>query len=382
MKQVFLLLGSNSGDRRHYLRRARLLLAERMGTIRKKSEIYETEPWGFDSKQLFLNQAIEIQTSHTPKEILQSISEIEQSLGRTQTIERYASRTLDIDVLLIDNLHIEDPDLQVPHPRMHLRKFALIPLVQIAGKCVHPVFNKDMITLLKECKDPLKVVPSPDPMNKSLSLPYQFICIEGNIGSGKTSLATLLAEQINAKLILERFEDNSFLPKFYEDPEQYAFTLEMSFLTDRYQQLNEALKSGDLFHTKLISDYFIDKSVIFAHQNLNKDQFILFSRMFHILQAILPKPDLIVYLYNDSSSLKNNIVKRGRSYEKRISLNYLNRIQQGYLSYFQMIKKITILIIDIRNIDFVGSYPAFLQLCEYLQKEYPPGIHKITEVRS
>jgi 2-amino-4-hydroxy-6-hydroxymethyldihydropteridine diphosphokinase len=352
-------------------------LAEKIGPILKQSEVYETEPWGFDSTQLFLNQALEIQTSRKPAEILHLISEIEQAMGRTHTKERYASRTLDIDILLIGSLCIEEPDLQVPHPRMHLRKFALVPLAEIAGNRVHPVLNKDIKTLLEDCKDPLNVLAVPASRKERPALPYRFISIEGNIGSGKTSLATLLAERIDAQLILERFEDNDFLPRFYEDPAQFAFTLEMSFLTDRYQQMKEAFKAGNLFPTSVVSDYFIDKSYVFARQNLNREEFRLFSRMFDILAALLPKPDLVVFLHNELESLKKNILKRGRPYEKNISFEYIDRLQQGYLSYFRQLTDQTILILDIRNLDFVATNESFSSICKLLQKKYPPGVHRV-----
>ncbi|RLD31693.1 MAG: 2-amino-4-hydroxy-6-hydroxymethyldihydropteridine diphosphokinase, partial [Bacteroidetes bacterium] len=144
---------------------------------------------------------------------------------------------------------------------------------------------------------------------------YNYIAIEGNIGAGKTSLATMISEQFNGKLILEQFEDNSFLPKFYKEPDKYAFPLEMSFLAERYQQLKDQLTKQDLFRTFTISDYLFIKSLIFAKNNLQADEFALFSTMFTIIDEFLPKPDLLVYLYLDVPGLQRNIKNRGRSYE-------------------------------------------------------------------
>jgi len=147
---------------------------------------------------------------------------------------------------------------------------------------------------------------------------YQFIAIEGNIGAGKTSLAKLIAEKCNAKLILEEFEDNSFLPKFYKDPERFAFPLELSFLAERFQQLKDKLASKDMFKTFTIADYFINKSLIFSRKTLQTDEFKLYNTLFEIINQSLIKPDLLVYLYANVDTLQSNIKKRGRDYEQEI----------------------------------------------------------------
>jgi deoxyguanosine kinase len=206
---------------------------------------------------------------------------------------------------------------------------------------------------------------------------YNFIAIEGNIGSGKTSLASKIAVDFNAKLILERFEDNSFLPKFYENPEQYAFPLEMSFLSDRYRQLKDELTDQDLFRNFTIADYFIDKSLIFARNNLRHDEFVLYSKLFEIIISMLPKPEMIVYLYNTAHNLIRNIHSRGRSYELNISAGYLENLQQGYLGYFQQHKHLRVLIIDTQHVDFVARDEDYKKVIEALQHYYTPGVHRI-----
>lgn len=207
---------------------------------------------------------------------------------------------------------------------------------------------------------------------------YNYIAIEGNIGSGKTSLAHMIAEEFNAKIILERFEDNSFLPKFYQNPDQYAFPLEMSFLADRYQQLKEELGTRELFKTFTIADYYIDKSLIFARQNLKNDEYSLYSRLFDIINSSLPKPDLVVYLFNNIDNLKQNIVKRGRSYEQQIDSAYLEKIQQGYFEYFKQNHHERILIIDTQNIDFIRSKENYNQILKSMSQNYTKGVHRIT----
>ncbi|MBN2237411.1 MAG: deoxynucleoside kinase, partial [Bacteroidales bacterium] len=182
---------------------------------------------------------------------------------------------------------------------------------------------------------------------------HNFIAIEGTIGAGKTSLATKIAEDYNGKLILEQFDDNPFLPKFYEEADKYAFPLELSFLAERYQQLTSQLTSQDLFKNFTISDYFINKSLIFAQKTLANDLFGLYSKLFQIINASMPTPDLLVYLYLKVDRLQENIRKRGRSYEQSIANEYLESIQQGYFEFIKQQQNMRILILDTNGIDFV-----------------------------
>ena len=207
---------------------------------------------------------------------------------------------------------------------------------------------------------------------------YNYIVIEGNIGAGKTSLATMIAEEFNAKLILEQFEENSFLPKFYKDPDKYAFPLELSFLAERYQQLKSQLISQDLFKDFVIADYFIDKSLIFAQKNLQSDEFSLYTKLFNIINPTLPKPDLLVYLYVNIDRLKSNIKHRGRSYEQDIQSEYLEKIQAGYFEYIKFYPETRILIIDTNTLDFVNKAKDYQILKDIIFKDYSKGIHRIS----
>jgi len=206
---------------------------------------------------------------------------------------------------------------------------------------------------------------------------YNYIVIEGNIGAGKTSFASLLAEECNARLILEQFEENSFLPKFYEDPARYAFPLELSFLADRYQQLKSQFNASDLFKTFTVADYFIFKSLIFASKNLEPLEFGLYSKLFSIVSSVVPKPDMIVYLYLNLDNLKKNIEKRGRPYEQNIQFEYLEKIQGGYLEFLRQQSDLRVLVIDTNGLDFVSRRKDYLYLKELTMKEYPLGMHRI-----
>lgn len=207
---------------------------------------------------------------------------------------------------------------------------------------------------------------------------YNFISIEGNIGAGKTSLATRISNDFNAKLILEQFEENSFLPKFYQEPDKYAFPLELSFLAERYEQLKRQLTARDLFKTFTVSDYFINKSFIFARKNLPEDTFSLYKKLFEIISESLPKPDLLVYLYLDIENLLKNIKHRGRNYEQEIKKDYLEKIQESYLDFIRQKTNMRILIIDTNNIDFVNHEDDYQKILKIMTLEYPVGLHRIT----
>ena len=200
----------------------------------------------------FLNCVIWMRSGSTAKQALKKIGAIEKRLGRVKsTTKGYASRVIDIDILLFNNETFSESNLVIPHPRMAERKFVLQPLAEVNAQLVHPSLQANMVKLLAQTPDKSKVAK----LSKWLRNPKQdydisklnYIAIEGNIGAGKTSLASKMAEDFNAKLILERFKDNPFLPKFYEDQHRYAFPLEMSFLADRYQQLLEDIAQFDLF---------------------------------------------------------------------------------------------------------------------------------------
>jgi deoxyadenosine/deoxycytidine kinase len=203
---------------------------------------------------------------------------------------------------------------------------------------------------------------------------YNYIAIEGNIGAGKTSLATKIANDLNGRLILEQFDDNPFLAKFYDNPERYAFPLELSFLAERYQQLRTELANQELFHDFTISDYFLNKSVIFARKTLNEDEYQLFYKLFNIMNANLPKPQLLVHLYVNTKRLQSNIQLRGRSYEQKIQDEYLEKIQSSYFEYLKQQSKLRILVLDINALDFVKNASDYKIIIDAMNLQYPHGI--------
>jgi len=207
--------------------------------------------------------------------------------------------------------------------------------------------------------------------------PYKYISIEGNIGAGKTSLAKLLAEDLGSKLVLEEFTENTFLPKFYENPERYAFPVELSFLSERFSQLKRELNTADLFSPNIISDYFISKCQIFAKNNLSKDEYDLFMKMYEIVEATCPKPDLMVYLYLDVEELHYNIRKRGRSYEQSITDEYLVNIQNQYLEYIRQHEDMRVLMIYTKGLDFVTNTSHYEMLRDLILQPRESGVYRV-----
>ena len=206
---------------------------------------------------------------------------------------------------------------------------------------------------------------------------YKFITIEGNIGVGKTTFSKMLAEELGYRIVLEEFADNPFLPKFYNQPERYAFSLELFFMAERYRQLGD-LREQDLFSKGIVSDYFFVKSKLFAENNLSDDELLLFNRLSDIALKNLPKPDLIIYLHSDVKRLQENIKKRGRTYEQNISNDYLSDIQNKYFDFFKKHIEFPVLIVDVSEVDFVNQKDIFQRLVALTTKSHQMGINRIS----
>jgi deoxyadenosine/deoxycytidine kinase len=210
-----------------------------------------------------------------------------------------------------------------------------------------------------------------------LLMMYTFITIEGNIGAGKTTLAHLLSKHYNARLVLEQFADNPFLPKFYENPSQYAFPLELFFMAERFKQLKELIQQKDLFQNLTISDYLFTKCLLFAKINLPEDEFRLYQRLFEIIHQQLVQPELLIYLHAPVQKLQQNIKKRNRPYEQRIPDDYLFSIQETYTHYIRQHNMKT-LFVDTTNADFLGNEKHLQVIIDALDKDYPEGQHFIS----
>ena len=206
---------------------------------------------------------------------------------------------------------------------------------------------------------------------------YNFITIEGNIGAGKTTLSRLLSTHYNARLILEQFADNPFLPKFYENREQYAFPLELFFMAERYKQLKDLLQSKDLFHQLTISDYLFKKSLLFAKVNLPEQEFLLYQKLFEIINPHLLQPDLLIYLHAPITKLKENIKKRNRTYEQSIDPEYLMALQETYTQYIKQ-HNVKTLFIDASSADFLNNESHLQTVIDALEQDFDEGQHYIS----
>lgn len=356
-KSAFLSIGSNLGNRALLLQKAIFEIGKLAGEIRQVSSLYETPSWGFEGED-FLNACVEIQTVLTPEKLLETLLGIETAFGRLRGIGKgYQSRTLDIDIIYYEKEVIATTRLTLPHPKMQERKFILKPLADISPQFYHPILNKDTRNLLMECKDKSQITKFHKKLFKNRHYFFaslEYLAIEGNIGAGKTTLATKIAEDFNAKLILERFAENPFLPSFYEDQARYAFPLEMSFLADRYQQFTEDTNQLDLFKSFMVSDYDIYKSLIFAKVTLQQNEFELYRKVFNFMYKEVKKPKIYIYLYQTTDRLLEQIKQRGRVYEQNIELSYLERINRGYFDFLKTYPKENQLVLNVSELDFVS----------------------------
>jgi deoxyadenosine/deoxycytidine kinase len=206
---------------------------------------------------------------------------------------------------------------------------------------------------------------------------YHFITVEGNIGAGKTTLAHLLSKHFNARLILEEFADNPFLPKFYDNPDQYAFPLELFFMAERYKQLKEMIHTKDLFQSVTVSDYLFTKCLLFAKVNLPDEEFRLYQKLFDIIHQQLVFPDILIYLHAPVQKLQSNIKKRNREYEQKIPDEYLFNLQETYTSYIKQ-HNIKTIFVDASNADFLGNEKHLQVILDALDKNYDVGQHYVT----
>ena len=205
---------------------------------------------------------------------------------------------------------------------------------------------------------------------------HHFIAVEGNIGAGKTTLSQLLSQHYNSKLMLEEFAENPFLTKFYENPKQYAFPLELFFLAERFKQQQDLIKTADLFQSVTISDYLFTKCLLFAEVNLPEEEYRLYQKMYEVFSQQLTQPDVLIYLHAPVNKLQSNIKKRNRKFEQSIPDEYLFKLQETYTSYIKQ-HNIKTIFVDASNADFLYNEAHFKLITDALEKDLEEGQHFI-----
>ena len=370
MQKTYIALGSNMGDRLANLQQAINRIHNEIGQVLQCSSVYEVPAVGF-SGAIFLNACLVAESEKTPKLILKGLQAIENEMGRKQVADGlYHDRPIDLDLIMVEDEVLHSDELTVPHPRFQDRLFVLKPLCEIAPEKRVPIQNQTVAQLTKTCGDPTKI----SPFHKGLQRPaihflrqFNRICVEGTIGCGKTSLAKRIAEDLQAKLFLERFAENPFLPKFYDDADRYAFPLEMSFLADRFKQQRELSEQLNLFGQGVVSDYEVHKSLIFTQFTLSADEFALYRTIFYNMMPDVQKPDLYILLKQTTPRLLANIKKRGRSYERTIDAEYLDKVRQGYQEFKRSHPDWNIVEIDLSELDFMTNDRDYYKVINQLK---------------
>ncbi len=371
--RAFVGLGSNLGDRAGEIAAAvRALAAEPEIELVAVSPVYEgpahTLPdVSVDARPqpVYLNAVVELQTTLEPDLMLALFARVERAAGRDRSAaSRWQPRTLDLDLLLYGDHVIRTDGLTVPHPRLDERRFVLRPLADLAPDLVVPVLGATVADLLARCPDSsdLRVLqPTPDASTTYIPDSLRYVVVEGVIGAGKTTLAQLLAERMGARLVLEEFEENPFLPDFYRDSVRWAFHTQLAFLASRFRQQKD-LGTRDLFHHATVADYTFDKDRIFAHITLDGDELRLYETLYELMESATPQPDLVVYLQSSVDRLMENIVQRGRPYEQNMERTYIAELAGAYDRYFRHYTKSALLVVNSSEIDFVSDPEDFGRL--------------------
>lgn len=409
--QAFIALGSNLGDRVGHLQAAVSALAATRGIeVNAISPVYEnaaqTSVPG-DEQPPYLNAVVAVSTVLTPRALVDRLLAIELARGRVRSgTNRWAARTLDCDLLVYGEATIDEDGLTVPHPRMAARRFVLRPLSDLAPSLRVPApVLRSVSGLLESCPDDSTLEPTagslripgqavhgqaelwPEsqgehPPRENVHLPgeLRYIVVEGVIGVGKTTLARELSTRFGASLVLEEFEENPFLARFYEDRPRWAFQTQLAFLASRFRQ-QQALAKRDLFHDLLVSDYAFDKDRIFARLNLSGDELQLYETMYTIMQPSVPRPDLVVYLQASTECIMERIHRRGRDFEANMDSGYIQALGDAYNAYFFHYSSTPLLIVNANRLDFVRNSADLEELFRQIARIRRSGTTYFSPVR-
>jgi len=365
----YISLGSNQGDR--YAQIQNVVFSLDVLSVGKVtcSSLFLNPAWGFQGPD-FLNAVVGFETRKDIGEIWEHLRGLEVALGKKARMgDTFSSRPIDIDILFYGDARIQTDELTVPHPRYRERRFVLEPMAEIAGEFRDPASGQSIRESLEQTRDeswirryPLRLYNRPE----DVLLDLNGLAVEGNIGVGKTTLASALSERLGLPLVLERFGNNPFLPSYYEDPGRYAFPVEMYFLYDRVQHWREV--DRELGHA-YVSDYHVQKSQVFARNSLTPPEYRLFEDYFYSLTSHLRPPQLLLFLQAPEEQLLEQIGRRGRSYEQSIPREYLKSIQDTYLELLPKFRTGLNLRLNRNPLDFIGNPGDIDELIRWLALE-------------
>ncbi len=336
---AYIGLGSNLGDRQGFLDQAVVLMGQIESTEVCQVSSYEsTEPLANADQPAYLNAVARIQTTLSAQALFAYLRRVEDCLGRERS-SQWASRTMDLDLLLYGDFVIRDPDLTVPHPAMHLRSFVLNPLAAMNPDLTHPVLGVTMATLSQRVKQGSFIL---EP-----SMP-QLISIAGNIGVGKTTLADGLALAMNAKVLYEPYDTNPFMPEVYAGNMAYALDSQLHFLVNRADQVGrDTLIPQQVY----VSDYLFEKEWIYASTLLDERQMTLYEKIYTPFAGHVVTPRLVLYLHDSSTRCLERIHRRNRAYEQDIKTSFLDRLDQAYESLIQTWDRSPVIRLDVAQFD-------------------------------
>jgi len=359
MNKAYISLGSNEGQKLENLQQAVLKVQKEIGILTELSSLYQTPAWGFEGPD-FLNACIGIKTRHAPNKVLEKLLGIEREMGRFRHSQSgYSSRNIDLDLLFYSDEVIENEALTLPHPRLELRNFILHPMSEIARDFIHPRLGMNMVELSTQCLDTSQPIQLPlAQWSPDLFTEHELLVFEGNIGVGKTVLTQKIGQHYHVPQLLENFNQNPYLEKFYQQPERYALALESYFLEDRFRQFGEfySVKGPT---KKAVTDHSLYRSLIFAKINLSSGDFKNFKEKFKQLSSAFYFQQKVILLNRSLEVLMEQIQNRGRVYEQKISLNYLKRIEDRYVTFIQEETSVPFHKIDLKGLDFVNDESAY-----------------------
>ncbi len=342
IQTAYIGLGSNLGNRREYLDKALKLLSEaNQIELERVSDFIETAALGDKSQPNYLNAVAQIKTSLFPEKLHEKLIEVENTLGRERK-EKWASRTIDLDLLLFGEQVINTDKLTVPHKQMHLRSFVLNGLCQLNPELIHPVMKVSVRQLASRLNG--------GDFDLGTNVP-QLISIAGNIGVGKTTLSKKLAEYFSCDILYEPYNTNPFLPEVYAGKNELSLDSQLYFLTRRVKQLSPENLSPDNIY---ISDYVFDKEMIYARALLDSKQLALYEDIYEPLSKNVCNPVLVIYMHDSAGKCLDRIHNRNRPYEQRIEVGFLEKLSKGYERLFKNWHKSPVIKISTSDLDYAN----------------------------